>query len=281
MQLALRDHIVDPSDWPVVMGVLNVTPDSFSDGGRFESSGDAVTAAMGMIADGAAIVDVGPESTRPGSSSVSDDEQISRAIPVIERIRSQDAAITISIDTTSAKVARAAIDAGADMINDTSALRDDPAMADVASCSQALLCLMHRRGRPADMQRGGGPEYADVIAEILSFLKERIELAAQAGIARGRIVVDPGIGFGKRTEDNLVIMKNINRFVESGHPVLIGASRKRFIGEVLGADDPCDRKAGSLTCAVLAAQAGAAIVRVHDVRATVEAIRLHKAIVDG
>ena len=281
MQLALRDHIVDPSDWPVVMGVLNVTPDSFSDGGRFESSGDAVTAAMGMIADGAAIVDVGPESTRPGSSGVSDDEQISRAIPVIERIRSQDAAITISIDTTSAKVARAAIDAGADMINDTSALRDDPAMADVASCSQALLCLMHRRGMPADMQRGRGPVYADVIAEILSFLKERVELAAKAGIARERIVVDPGIGFGKRTEDNLVIMKNINRFVEPGHPVLIGASHKRFIGEVLGVDDPCDRKAGSLTCAVLAAQAGAAIVRVHDVRATLEAIRLHKAIVDG
>lgn len=281
MQLALRGQIVDPSDWPVVMGVLNVTPDSFSDGGRFESSGDAVTAAMGMIADGAAIVDVGPESTRPGSSGVSDDEQISRAIPVIERIRSQDAAITISIDTTSAKVARAAIDAGADMINDTSALRDDPAMADVASCSQALLCLMHRRGTPADMQRGRGPVYADVIAEILAFLKERVELAAKAGIARERIVVDPGIGFGKRTEDNLVIMKNINRFVEPGHPVLIGASHKRFIGEVLGADDPCDRKAGSLTCAVLAAQAGAAIVRVHDVRATLEAIRLHKAIVDG
>ncbi len=126
MQLVLRDHIVEPSDWPVVMGVLNVTPDSFSDGGRFESSGDAVAAAMGMIADGAAIVDVGPESTRPGSSSASYDVQISRAIPVIERIRSQDAAITISIDTTSASVARAAIDAGADMINDTSALRDDP-----------------------------------------------------------------------------------------------------------------------------------------------------------
>ena len=280
MQVALRDHIVEPSDWPVVMGVLNVTPDSFSDGGRFVGCDDAVNAALGMIAEGAAIVDVGPESTRPGSSSVSDDEQISRAIPVIERIRSQDAAITISIDTTSAKVARAAIDAGADMINDTSALRDDPAMAEVATSSRALLCLMHRRGMPADMQRGGGPVYADVIAEILAFLKERVELAAEAGIARERIVIDPGIGFGKRTEDNLAIMKNINQFVELGHPVLIGASRKRFIGEVVGADDPCDREAGSLTCAVLAAQAGAAVVRVHDVRATAEAIHLHKAIVD-
>lgn len=279
MQLALRDHIVEPSDWPVVMGVLNVTPDSFSDGGRFESSGDAVTAAMVMIADGAAIVDVGPESTRPGSSSVSDDEQIRRAIPVIERIRSQDAAMTISIDTTSAKVARAAIDGGADMINDTSALRDDPAMAEVAISSRALLCLMHRRGMPADMQRGGGPAYADVIAEILAFLKERVELAVKAGIARERIVIDPGIGFGKRTRDNLAIMKNINRFVEMGHPVLIGASRKRFIGEALDVDDPCDREAGSLTCAVHAAQAGAAVVRVHDVGATVKAIRLHKAIV--
>lgn len=280
MQLAFRDQIVEPSDWPVVMGVLNVTPDSFSDGGRFESSGDAVSAAMGMIADGAAIVDVGPESTRPGSSSVSDDEQISRAVPVIERIRSEDAAITISIDTTSARVARAAIDAGADMINDTSALRDDPEMAEVAARSGTLLCLMHRRGVPEDMQRGGGPVYADVIAEILAFLKERVELAADAGIARERIVIDPGIGFGKRTEDNLVIMKNINRFVEAGYPVMIGASRKRFIGEVLGVDDPSDREAGSLTCAVLAAQAGAAIVRVHDVRATVEAIYLQKAIVD-
>lgn len=279
MQLALRDHIVEPSDWPVVMGVLNVTPDSFSDGGRFKASGDAVTAAMGMIADGAAIIDVGPESTRPGSSSVSDDEQISRAIPVIERIRSKSGAITISIDTTSAKVAGAAIDAGVDMINDTSALRDDPAMAEVAASTGALLCLMHRRGMPTDMQRGGGPAYADVIAEILTFLTERVELAARAGIERERIVIDPGIGFGKRTEDNLAIMKNMNRFVELGHPVLIGASRKRFIAKVVGVDDPCDRVAGSLTCAVLAAQAGAAMVRVHDVRATVEAIRLRKAIV--
>ena len=278
MQLDLRDRIVEPSYWPVVMGVLNVTPDSFSDGGRFVESDDAVTAALRMIADGAAIVDVGPESTRPGSSSVSVDEQISRAIPVIERIRTQDAAITVSIDTTSAKVARAAIDAGADMINDTSALRDDPAMAEVAARTGALLCLMHRRGMPAEMQLGGGPVYGDVIAEILAFLKERVELAAEAGIARERILIDPGIGFGKRTEDNLAIMKNINRFVELGHPVLIGASRKRFIGEVLGVDDPCDREAGSMTCAVLAAQAGAAIARVHDVRATVEAIRLHKAI---
>ncbi len=278
MQLDLRDRIVEPSYWPVVMGVLNVTPDSFSDGGRFVESDDAVTAALRMIADGAAIVDVGPESTRPGSSSVSVDEQISRAIPVIERIRTQDAAITVSIDTTSAKVARAAIDAGADMINDTSALRNDPAMAEVAARTGALLCLMHRRGMPAEMQLGGGPVYGDVIAEILAFLKERVELAAEAGIARERILIDPGIGFGKRTEDNLAIMKNINRFVELGHPVLIGASRKRFIGEVLGVDDPCDREAGSMTCAVLAAQAGAAIARVHDVRATVEAIRLHKAI---
>ncbi len=238
MQFALRDHAVDPSDWPVVMGVLNVTPDSFSDGGRFESSGDAVTAALRMIADGAAIIDVGPESTRPGSSGVSDDEQISRAIPVIERIRSKDAAITISIDTTSAKVARAAIDAGADMINDTSALRDDPAIAEVAARAGALVCLMHRRGMPEDMQRGGGPVYADVIAEILAFLKERVEQALRAGIERERIVIDPGVGFGKRTEDSLVIMKNINLFVELGHPVLIGASRKRFIGEVVGVDDP-------------------------------------------
>ena len=164
------------------------------------------------------------------------------------------------------------------MINDTSALRDDPEMAKVAARAGVPVCLMHRRGTPADMQRGRGPVYADVIAEILAFLKERVELAAEAGIARERIVIDPGIGFGKRTEDNLVIMKNINRFVEAGHPVLIGASRKRFIGEVLGVDDPCDRVAGSLTCAVLAAQAGAAIVRAHDVLATVEAIRLHKAL---
>jgi len=281
MELVLRNCAVPARQWPVVMGILNVTPDSFSDGGRFNKPAEAVDAALEMIADGAAIIDVGPESTRPGSEQVAAEEQIRRSVPVIQGIRSADTAVTISIDTTSSRVARAALDAGADIINDTSALRDDPNMVSIAVESNATVCLMHRKGKPATMQHDGGPQYKDVVAEIREFLLERAAFAKDSGINPARIVVDPGIGFGKRTGHNLQITGHLHRLADLGFPLLVGVSRKRFIGEVLGIDDPRDRDAGSLTCAVLAAQAGAAIVRVHDVASTTQAVAMLRSIRDA
>jgi dihydropteroate synthase len=260
------------------MGVVNVTPDSFSDGGEFFDHEAAIGCAMTMIAEGAAVIDVGPESTRPGSRGVPADEQIRRALPVIEAIRSRDARVAISIDTRSSGVARAALSAGADMVNDTSALRDDPAMVEVVAASKTGVVLMHRRGTPADMQEGGGPHYDEVIGEIRDFLRERRDFAVGRGIEPSRIVLDPGIGFGKRIGHNLLILRSLDRFVALGQPLLIGASRKRFIRSVLGIDDPKQRDAGSLACAVIAALAGASIIRTHDVRATVEAMRVVAAI---
>jgi dihydropteroate synthase len=233
---------------------------------------------MTMIAEGATIIDVGPESTRPGSQSVSADEQIRRALPVIRAIRSRDARIAISIDTRSADVAQTALHAGADMVNDTSALRDDPRLVEVVAASEAGVVLMHRRGAPMDMQNGGGPRYDDVTREISDFLRERRDFAVDCGIDPSRIVLDPGIGFGKRIEHNLLILRSLDRFVALGLPLLIGASRKRFIGSVLGIDDPKQRDAGSLACAVIAALAGVSIIRTHDVGATVRGLQVCEAV---
>jgi dihydropteroate synthase len=280
------------------MGILNVTPDSFSDGGAYFDTRAAIEAGLRMIDEGAGIIDVGPESTRPGSQPVSPDEQISRAIPVIEGIRNQwqdrrtagpvlQAANenapkqgVISIDTRLAAVAEAAIGAGATMVNDTSALRDDPALVDCVARTGVELVLMHRRGTPATMQQGGGPIYNDVVAEIREFLRERVMFAVENGVDPSRILVDPGIGFGKRVEDNVAILRNVGAFNSvgpSGHPhvpVLIGVSRKRFIGSLLGIDDPVERDAASVVFAVFAVHHGAEVVRVHDVRRTVEGISL-------
>jgi dihydropteroate synthase len=260
------------------MGILNVTPDSFSDGGRFVSAQAAVDGALGMIADGAVIIDVGPESTRPGAAAVGADEQIARAVPVIEGIRRRDARVMISIDTRLAPVARAALSAGANMVNDISALCDDPAMVEVIAEARVSVVLMHMKGRPADMQRGGGPAYEDAIAEIRAFLAERRDFAVSRGVDRENIVLDPGIGFGKRVEDNLRIIKHLDRIVDLGQPVLVGASRKSFIGHVLGIDDPAAREAASLACALWAVRSGTRIIRVHDVRSTVQTIRMQQAI---
>ncbi len=256
------------------MGILNVTPDSFSDGGDFLSPERAMARAMEMVGEGAAIIDVGPESTRPGSAAVTADEQIRRAIPVIREIRGRDSKLAISIDTRSADVARAAIDAGADMVNDVSALGDDPEMVRVVADAKVAVVLMHRRGTAADMQKDGGPHYDDVIGEIRAFLAERIEFAERHGVGRSRMIIDPGIGFGKRTEHNLAILRGLREFATLGPPVMVGASRKRFLGEITGVEDPQRRDNASLACAVLAAERGASIIRPHDVRATVEALRL-------
>jgi len=260
------------------MGILNVTPDSFSDGGDYFAQEAAVGHALNMIAEGATIIDIGGESTRPGAAPTPAEEQIRRTIPVIRAIRMRDSNIAISIDTCAAAVARAALDAGADIINDVSALRDDPEMADVVAAAGAAVVLMHRRGASADMQDGGGPHYDDVIAEITAFLLQRRDFAVDRGIDRSRIILDPGLGFGKRVEHNLTILRLLDRFVALGQPVLVGASRKRFLGSVLDVDEPKDRLAGSLACATIAALAGAAILRVHDVRQTVEAVRLCSAV---
>jgi dihydropteroate synthase len=267
-----------PPSPPLVMGILNVTPDSFSDGGDYFTRDAAGAHALNMIAEGADIIDIGGESTRPGAEPTPAEEQIRRAIPVIRAIRTRNSDIAISIDTRAAAVARAAVDAGSDIINDVSALRDDPAMADVVAASGAAVVLMHRRGTSADMQDGGGPHYDDVIAEITAFLQQRRDFAAGRGIDRSRIILDPGLGFGKRVEHNLTILRHLDRLVALEQPVLVGASRKRFLGSVLGVDEPKQRLAGSLTCAVIAALAGAAILRVHDVRATVDAVQLCSAV---
>lgn len=260
------------------MGILNVTPDSFSDGGEFFDPDRAVVRAMQMIDEGADIIDVGPESTRPGSQPISTDEQIKRAIPVIRAIRKENKQISISIDTTLAAVATAAIESGADMVNDTSALRDDPELVEVVASSEADLVIMHRRGTPADMQKDGGPQYDDVVGEIRDFLKERADFAQSKGIDRSRIIIDPGIGFGKRNEYNLLIIKELRRFCDLRYPVLLGTSRKRFLGSLLKDDDAKSRDLATLVTSVLATQAGVAILRVHDVRSTVNTIKILNAI---
>lgn len=306
MELWLRNRRIDPSAFPQVMGILNVTPDSFSDGGEHLAPGHASARALGMIAAGADIIDVGPESTRPGAQGVPADEQIRRAIPVIEAIRAENDAIPISIDTRLAPVAQAALRAGADVINDVSALGDDPAMSELAATTGAPIILMHRKGTSATMQQGGGPHYHDVIGEICTFLSDRVQHAVSCGIDAQRIIIDPGIGFGKRVEDNLMILRHVDRFVAMGQPVLVGASRKSFLGKVPHScqarvgedgveeatsrvdsvphdlqDGPKNREAGSLACAAIAVMAGACIIRTHDIRPTVEVIRLCTAVRDA
>jgi len=263
---------------PVVMGIVNVTPDSFSDGGAYASVDAAVAHAARMIDEGAEIIDVGPESTRPGSEPVSVDEQIRRAVPVIGAIRAARPDVDVAIDTRLAAVASAAIEAGATMVNDVSALRDDPAMAEVVSETGTWVVLMHRRGTPATMQTGGGPAYHDVIVEIAEFLQTRVDEALEAGVARSRIVIDPGIGFGKRVEHNLQILKHVPKLAGLGYPLLIGMSRKHFLGMTLSIESPKERDEASAVAAALAVRGGARIVRAHAVAATVSAIRMAWAI---
>ena len=270
--------MMSSSTTPLVMGVLNVTPDSFSDGGEYLATEHAVAHALDMIAEGAEIIDVGPESTRPGSHPVPAEEQIARAVPVIEGIRARNNGIAISIDTRLAPVAKAATEAGADIVNDVSALRDDPAMLDCIAAASAGVILMHMWGRPADMQVGGGPHYDDVLGEIAYFLEERRRYAAQGGVEPSGIIFDPGIGFGKRVEDNLLILQHLDKLAALGQPLMVGASRKSFIGRVLNIEDPKQRTAPSLACAAVAVMAGASIVRTHEVRATVETVRICTAI---
>lgn len=257
---------------PLVMGIVNVTPDSFSDGGLHLQREAAIAHAHRLIAEGADIIDIGGESTRPGAQPVSLQEELDRVLPVVEALRG--ITVPISIDTCKPQVMCAAIVSGAQMVNDINALQDAAAMNAVAA-SDVAVCLMHKQGSPQTMQ--AQPHYHDVVAEISGFLRERIAAAAAAGIARERITIDPGFGFGKTLEHNLDLLRHLGKLRELGVPVLAGLSRKSMLGALTGREAG-DRVAASVAAALIAVQQGAAIVRVHDVRETVDALKVWLAV---
>ncbi|MBN2182684.1 MAG: dihydropteroate synthase [Sedimentisphaerales bacterium] len=258
----------------IVMGVLNVTPDSFSDGGEFFGTQKAIEHGLKMASDGAEIIDVGGESTRPGSEPVSTEQQIERVVPVIEAL-CKKIDIPVSVDTYNIEVAKAALDAGAAIINDITALSDERT-AKLAAERQVPVVLMHMQGTPATMQTE--PKYNDVVGEVLEFLLSRAKLAEQHGIPKERIFIDPGIGFGKTLEHNLLLLRKIDKFVTSGYRVLVGTSRKSFIGGITGRKNPVERIFGTAATVALCAAAGVSIVRVHDVAEMTDVIKVTNAI---
>jgi dihydropteroate synthase len=263
-------------DCPAVMGILNTTPDSFSDGGRFTAPSVAIMHAEQMVAAGAAIVDVGGESTRPGAQDVGEQDEIDRVVPVIEAIRSA-LDVAISVDTSKPGVMRAAVAAGATMINDVRALRDEGALEAAAELQQAV-CLMHMQGQPRTMQQD--PQYHDVVADVIQFLRERVSECTQAGIAKELLVIDPGFGFGKTPEDNIELLANLRQLQEIGPPLLIGVSRKSTLGMLTGREVD-ERQPASVAAAVLAVDRGASIVRAHDVAETVDALQVARAVIES
>jgi dihydropteroate synthase len=258
---------------PSVMGIVNVTPDSFSDGGVHLDPDEAAAAARRMVEEGAAIVDIGGESTRPGSEGVSLDEELRRVVPVLERLVD----VPVSIDTSKAEVARRALVLGAELVNDVTALRGDPETAAVVAEADAYLCLMHMQGAPRTMQ--ASPAYDDVVSDVAAFLEERLRYAVDAGIAEERVLLDPGIGFGKTMEQNFELVRRLPELVALGRPVVVGFSRKSSLGRVLG--DPAAKTgplAASVAAAVTAYERGATVLRVHDVREHVEALTVAAAV---
>jgi dihydropteroate synthase len=274
-QWQCRDRILELAA-PVVMGVLNVTPDSFSDGGRHVAPGSALAHARRMIGEGAAIIDVGGESTRPGSRPASVDEELGRVIPVIEALR-RESGVFISVDTSKPEVMSAAVAAGADIVNDVRALGEAGAIEAVAA-SGAGVCLMHMLGEPRTMQ--DAPRYENVVEEVGSFLAARMRACRDAGIDAARMVIDPGFGFGKRTVDNLALLKQLAGFEALGVPIAVGLSRKSMLAKLTGRDVD-ERLAGSVALATIAVLHGARIVRAHDVSATVDAVRVAAAVIKG
>ncbi len=260
---------------PVVMGILNVTPDSFSDGGAYADIPVAVERALQMVEEGAHLIDVGGESTRPGASPVDAETEIARVVPVIEAVRAE-CPVTISIDTSKPEVMRAAVGAGAGFINDVRALRE-PGALEAAVALGVPVCLMHMLGQPRTMQLA--PAYQDVVTEIIEFLRNQAEAAENAGLSRANLVFDPGFGFGKTLRHNLQILNSLERFTELGSPVLVGISRKSMIGAIV--DQPVEaRTSGSIAAAVICALKGASIIRAHDVGPTVEALRVVQAVTE-
>ncbi len=266
-----------PLKEPVVMGILNATPDSFSDGGRYTTVELALKRAEEIISQGGKIVDVGGESTRPGAPPVPLEEELRRVIPVIREVRKRlGEGFFISVDTYKAEVARQALLEGADMVNDISGLQFDPKMAEVVSSFGCPVVIMHIKGTPRDMQKN--PYYEDAVSEICDYFEERLSFALERGIGRDKIILDPGIGFGKRLEDNLCILKRFSEFRVFGLPLLVGASRKSFIGAITGEDEPQERLAGSLGAIAPAFYGGAKIFRVHDVKETYRFLKLLRAV---
>lgn len=256
---------------PRLMGILNVTPDSFSDGGRFDAPDAALAHAMAMQTQGATIIDIGGESTRPGAAEVVVEDEIERTAPVIKAIRAQSD-VPISIDTRKSAVGKAALKAGATLVNDVAAFTYDPQLLDVAASAGVPVCIMHAKGTPETMQND--PTYEDVLLDVYDFLAERVAAAEAAGIPRHQIIVDPGIGFGKTVAHNLILLRGIAIFHALGCPILLGASRKRFIGEIGGGADATERVGGSVAVALFAARRGVQILRVHDICETKQALDL-------
>lgn len=263
---------------PTIMGILNVTPDSFSDGGEFLKTGAAAARASEMLDEGADVIDVGGESTRPGSDPVSADEEARRIVPAIREILSARPEALVSIDTYHAETAKAALEAGAGVVNDITALNGDPRMASVVADAGCNVVLMHMLGEPKTMQRE--PRYEDVVSEVREFLARRAEAAISAGVEPARVILDPGIGFGKTLEHNLALIESLDAIADLGYPVLFGASRKSFIGKILGgeAESAGGRVFGTVATSVLAYERGASVFRVHDVRANREALEMAAAV---
>jgi len=263
--------------FPCIMGVVNVTPDSFSDGGRFFAAEDALAQGLNVVREGAALVDIGGESTRPGADAVSEAEELRRVLPVVEALAGR-VGVPISVDTMKAEVARRALAGGAALINDVSALRFDPGMVDVIAEAGCPICLMHMHGAPKTMQED--PHYDDVVDEVLRFLEERMAFALACGLREDQLMIDPGIGFGKTVAHNLALLRDLQRFTALGRPVVLGASRKRFLGAILGAE-PAARTIGTVATTVVGLLAGAHVFRVHDVKPNFEALRVGLAVLEG
>jgi dihydropteroate synthase len=261
---------------PVVVGILNVTPDSFSDGGDFFDPEAAAEHAAAMLDEGADMLDVGGESTRPGSDPVSQEEEIRRVVPVLKRILSVRPEAVISVDTYRSGTAKAALEAGASLVNDVTALRGDPGMVSLLEEAACPVILMHMQGEPKTMQKE--PNYKDVVGEVRDFLAERAEYAVAAGVRLENIIVDPGIGFGKNLEHNLALLRNLDALVDLGFPVLIGTSRKSFVERITGTQEARDRVFGTVATTVLAFEQGATFFRVHDVRANRQALAVAEAV---
>ncbi|HTG00160.1 MAG TPA: dihydropteroate synthase [Nitrospirota bacterium] len=271
-----RGKVLDLGSRTHVMGILNVTPDSFSDGGRFASPDRALAHARDMVAAGADIIDIGGESTRPGAEPVSEEEELRRVIPLIERLGAE-LAVPVSVDTYKASVAEKALAAGASMVNDISGLRFSPDMARIVAACDAAVVVMHIQGTPRNMQQN--PVYGDVVAEVRDSLGESIDIALRAGVNREKIIIDPGIGFGKTLEHNLTLIDHLDAFRVLGRPVMLGTSRKKFIGTILGISEPEQRVDGSAATVALGIERGASIVRVHDVARMVQVARMTDAVI--
>ena len=269
----LRNKTISLGGSPLIMGILNATPDSFSDGGKFNTTKKATNHALKMIDDGADIIDIGGESTRPGSKQISLNEEINRTIPIIKSLRKLNDSILISIDTSKSEVARQALEEGADIINDVTSYNNDLNMPEIVRKYEAGIILMHMQGTPENMQID--PSYDNVIGEVSEFLNKKILDSIESGILKESIIIDPGIGFGKNINQNLTLLKNLDKFTKV-HPTLIGLSRKSFIGKIIGEKDPKDRLAGSLGATAFSIIQGTHILRVHDVKETRDVCEIFK-----